>query len=211
MALQKLCVVSTVTSAVFPFTVNLNEMCHITHRISTYEDWSHTSFELQRLSSPLCYAEIAPYFTDYLGAHWSIYPPQTRSCTVSAIPSHSNNNRRHHSAVFPTARDQLLGCVHHPVQHQMQHVKPDALIAPPKHAPDLPMVEKGPILSPNEPGHLYELAAGRGIDVFDADGLLEKCDSCQPKRTREREKFWREESLEGCERKGSMWMGEGMR
>jgi hypothetical protein len=150
-------------------------------------------FELRQLNSSLHRSEIAPHFMDYLGAHWSIYPPQTWTRTVSATPGRINNNRRRHSgvfflvihlslthvnsstAVFPTARDQLLGHAHHPVQH----VEPDALIVPPEDVPDLPMVEEGPILSPNEQDHLYRLAAGGGIDEFDADCLLEKCDGCR--------------------------------
>jgi hypothetical protein len=78
------------------------------------------------------------------------------------------------TAVFPTVRDQLLSHAHHPVQC----VEPDALIVPPEDVPDLAMVEEGPILSPNEQDHLYRLAAGGGIDEFDADGLLEKCNGC---------------------------------
>ncbi|KAG1775314.1 hypothetical protein EV702DRAFT_1046918 [Suillus placidus] len=169
------------------YALNLNETCHTACHISTYEDWPVylaatnyadlvTRFELRRLSSPLRHAEIVPYFADYLGAHWSIYPPQTWSRMVSAIPGHINSSRRRHHAVFPTARDQLLGHVQHPVQH----VEPDALVVvPPKHTPNLPMVQEGPILSPNQQDHLYTLAAGRGIDEFDADGLLEKCDGCR--------------------------------
>ncbi|KAG2037580.1 hypothetical protein BDR03DRAFT_982210 [Suillus americanus] len=172
------------------FSINLNETCHTAHHISTYKNWPMfqaaantatlvTRFELQWLNSPLCYLEIAPYFMDYLGAHRSIYPSQTWTRTVSAIPAHINNNRHHHFAVFPTARDQLLGHAHHPVQHPMQHVEPDALIVTPEDVPDLPMVQEGPILSPNEQEHLFKLAAGGGIHKFDADCLLEKCDGCR--------------------------------
>lgn len=148
------------------FSINLNETCHTARHISTYEDWPAfqaaantaalvTTFELRQLNSPLRHSEIAPHFTDYLGAHWSIYPPPTWTRTVSATPGRINNNRRRHSAVFPTARDQLLGHAYHPARHE------------------------GPILSPNEQDHLYRLAAGGGIDEFDADCLLEKCDGCR--------------------------------
>lgn len=157
-----------------------------------------TRFELRQLNSPLHHSEIAPYFVDYLGAHRSIHPSQTWTRTVSAIPARTNNNRRHHSgvfffifvrlslthmnsstAVFPTVRDQLLGHAHHPVQHPMQHVEPDALVVPPEDVSDLPMVQEGPILSPNEQDHLFKLAAGGGIHEFDANCLLEKCDGCR--------------------------------
>ncbi|KAG2125772.1 uncharacterized protein EDB93DRAFT_1258005 [Suillus bovinus] len=172
------------------FSINLNETCHTAHHISTYEDWPVfqaaantaalvTRFELRWLNSPLRHSEIAPYFMDYLGAHQSIHPSQTWTRTVSAIPARTNNNRRRHSAVFPTARDQLLGHAHHPVQHPMQHVEPDALVVPPEDVPDLPMVQEGPILSPNEQDHLFKLAAGGGIHEFDANCLLEKCDGCR--------------------------------
>ncbi|KAG1829835.1 hypothetical protein EV424DRAFT_1535542 [Suillus variegatus] len=130
------------------FSINLNETCHTVHHISTYEDWPVfqaaantaalvTRFELRQLNSPLHHSEIAPYFVDYLGAHRSIHPSQTWTHTVSAIPTRTNNNRRRHSAVFPTARDQLLGHAHHPVQHPMQHVEPDALVVPPEDVSDL--------------------------------------------------------------------------
>ncbi|KAG2742422.1 hypothetical protein P692DRAFT_20879602 [Suillus brevipes Sb2] len=145
------------------FSINLNETCHTAHHISTYEDWPVfqaaantatlvTRFELQRLNSPLRHLEIVPYFMDYLGTHW-----------------------RHHSAVFPTPRDQLLGHAHHSVQH----VDPDVLIVPPEDVPDLPVVQDGPTLSPNEQDHLFKLAAGGGIDKFDVNFLLEKCDGCR--------------------------------
>ncbi|KAG1786141.1 uncharacterized protein HD556DRAFT_1449998 [Suillus plorans] len=172
------------------FSINLNETCHTAHHISTYEDWPVfqaaantaalvTRFELRQLNSPLHHSEIAPYFVDYLGAHRSIHPSQTWTRTVSAIPARTNNNRRRHSAVFPTARDQLLGHAHRPVQHPMQHVEPDALVVPPEDVPDLPMVQEGPILSPNKQDHLFKLAAGGGIHEFDANCLLEKCDGCR--------------------------------
>ncbi|KAG2029723.1 hypothetical protein BDR03DRAFT_987574 [Suillus americanus] len=154
------------------FSINLNKTCHTAHHISTYEDWPVfqaaantaalvTRFELRQLNSPLHHSEITPYFMDYLGAHQSIYPSQTWT------------------SVFPTVRDQLLGHAHHPVQHPMQHVEPDALIVPPEDVPDLPMVQEGPILSPNEQDHLFKLAAGGGIHKFDANCLLEKCDGCR--------------------------------
>ncbi|KAG1869709.1 hypothetical protein C8R48DRAFT_670955 [Suillus tomentosus] len=119
------------------FSINLNEMCHTVHHISTYEDW--------------------PVF-------------QATANTATLI------TRCRHSAVFPTVRDQLLGHAHHPVQHPMQHVEPDVLVVPPKDVPDLPMVQEGPILSPNKQDHLFKLAAGGGIHMFDANCLLEKCD-----------------------------------
>jgi hypothetical protein len=60
----------------------------------------------------------------------------------------------------------------------VQHVDPDVLIVPPEDVPDLPVVQDGPTLSPNEQDHLFKLAAGGGIDEFNANFLLEKCDGC---------------------------------
>ncbi|KAG1822262.1 hypothetical protein EV424DRAFT_1610174 [Suillus variegatus] len=158
-----------------------------------------TRFGLRQLNSPLHHSEIAPYFVlQVTSVTWPPYHfPFILACTclrlvllyrlsvdrilgtvpVPRLPTLAPTRR--HSAVFPTARDQLLGHAHHPVQHPMQHVEPDALVVPPEDVPDLPMVQEGPILSPNEQDHLFKLAAGGGIHEFDANCLLEKCDGCR--------------------------------
>ena len=127
-------------------------------------------------------APTGPFILHKLGLVWSL--PFLVALTVTSVVImvcffsliclsfiHINLS----TAVFPTARDQLLGRVHHPVQH----VEPDVHVFPPKHVPNLPMVQEGPILSPNKQDHLYTLAGGGGIDEFDANGLLEKCDGCR--------------------------------